>query len=406
MTQNKEDQLDEDISLLAGALSAAAAGLYFEMNFLKTPQHTSLLRGRAWMDELLSGHPDRMKNNLGISQEGFVYLEQLLIEKGRLQSSRFMDSTERLGIFLYAVVSDLSMRKLAERFQRSTDTIHGAYHNVMKCFLSEEVHKLFIKSATESTPVHSKIEYSRQYNKYFDQCIGAIDGTHIPVSPPQNERAAWRNRKGKLTQNVLSVCNFDLEFTDLLCGWEGSTADSTLWIESQRSGAVRIPKGRYVLGDDGFANCDLVLTPYRGVRYHLREWERRNARPQNASELFNLRHAQLRNVVERIFGVLKNRFKILNLPRAFKMEAQIRVVAVLCLLHNILIKIGEITEEEIGNDEGEIAGGDEEDLSENTQTDRGGYRIGRGERTRAGARRDAIAKAMWEDYCNYYGRRR
>ena len=49
----------------------------------------------------------------------------------------------------------------------------------------------------------------------------------------------------------------------------------------------------------------------------------------------------------------------------------------LCLLHNILIKIGEITEEEIGNDEGEMAGGDEEDLSENTQTDRGGYRIGR-----------------------------
>jgi len=182
MTQNKEDQLDEDVSLLAGALSAAAAGLYFEMNFLKTPQHTSLLRGRAWINELLSGHPDRMKNNLGISQEGFVYLEQLLIEKGGLKSSRFMDSTERLGIFLYAVVSDLSMRKLAERFQRSTDTIHRAYHNVMNCFLSEEVHKLFIKSATESTPVHPKIEYSRQYNKYFDQCIGARRHSHPSIS--------------------------------------------------------------------------------------------------------------------------------------------------------------------------------------------------------------------------------
>src|SRR5882762_10097525 len=80
----------------------------------KTPQHPSLLRGRAWMDELLSGHPERMKNKPGISQEGFVfvYLEQLLIEKGGLQSSRFMDSTGRLGIFLYAVVTDLSMWKL------------------------------------------------------------------------------------------------------------------------------------------------------------------------------------------------------------------------------------------------------------------------------------------------------
>jgi hypothetical protein len=85
------------------------------MNFLKTPQHTSLFRGRAWIEELRLGHPDRMKNNLGISQEGFVFvsLEQLLIEKGGgLQSSHFMDSTERLiRIFLYAVVTDLSMRE-------------------------------------------------------------------------------------------------------------------------------------------------------------------------------------------------------------------------------------------------------------------------------------------------------
>jgi hypothetical protein len=69
-----------------------------------------------------------------------------------------------------------------------------------------------------------------------------------------------------------------------------------------------------------------------------------------------------------------------NLPRAFKMEAQIRVAAVLHLLHNILVKIGEITEEEIGNAEGEIEGGDEEDLSENTQTRGEGYRIGRREK--------------------------
>lgn len=411
MSPNKEeDELDEDILLLAVASSAAAAGLYFEMNFLKTPQHTSLLGGRAWMDELLSGHPGRMRNNLGISQRGFIYLEQLLIEKGGLQSSRFMDSTERLGIFLYAVVTDLSMRKLAERFQRSTDTIHRAYHHVLKCFLSKEVHKLFIKSATQSTPVHPKIEYSRQYNKYFDQCVGAVDGTHIPVSPPQNERAAFRDRNGKLTQNVLAVCNFDMEFTDLLCGWEGSTADSTLWLEGQRSGAIRIPKGKYILGDAGFSNCDLVLTPYRGVRYHLKEWERSRARPQNAKELFNLRHAQLRNVVERIFGVLKNRFKILTSPRPFKMEAQIRIVAVLCLLHNILVKIGEVTEEELESedyeDETADGDGDDVDMSDDIQASGEGYHIGRREQARASARRDGIAKAMWEDYCIYYGRRR
>lgn len=31
-------------------------------------------------------------------------------------------------------------------------------------------------------------------------------------------------------------------------------------------------------------------------------------RPQNREELYNLRHASARNVVERIFGVVKRRF--------------------------------------------------------------------------------------------------
>ena len=102
-----------------------------------------------------------------------------------------------------------------------------------------------------------------------------------------------------------------------------------------------------MLGDAGFTNCDFVLTPYRGVRYHLREWERSKARPQNSKELFNLRHAQLRNIIERIFGVLKERFKILTLPRFFKIDAQVKVAAALCVLHNILVSIREITEEDL-----------------------------------------------------------
>ena len=34
--------------------------------------------------------------------------------------------------------------------------------------------------------------------------------------------------------------------------------------------------------------------------------------PTNARELFNLRHSSLRVIVERAFGALKNRFRILD----------------------------------------------------------------------------------------------
>ncbi len=33
------------------------------------------------------------------------------------------------------------------------------------------------------------------------------------------------------------------------------------------------PEGRYYLADAGYPICDALLVPYRGVQYHLREWE-------------------------------------------------------------------------------------------------------------------------------------
>ena len=55
-----------------------------------------------------------------------------------------------------------------------------------------------------------------------------------------------------------------------------------------------------------------MITPYTRVRYYLKEWEESSLRPQNKEELFNYRHTELRNMIERIFEVLKHRFKILS----------------------------------------------------------------------------------------------
>ena len=50
----------------------------------------------------------------------------------------------------------------------------------------------------------------------------------------------------------------------------------------------------------------------RGIRYHLKEQRQAQQKASNAYELFNLRHASLRNAVERISGTVKRRFQILD----------------------------------------------------------------------------------------------
>ncbi|CAI9277057.1 unnamed protein product [Lactuca saligna] len=73
----------------------------------------------------------------------------------------------------------------------------------------------------------------------------------------------------------------------------------------KRDDKLLIPRGRCCLVDAGLPHTIELMTPYRGVRYHLKEYSAHP--PLNAREFFNLRHASLRNAIERAFGILKRR---------------------------------------------------------------------------------------------------
>lgn len=136
---------------------------------------------------------------------------------------------------------------------------------MIQCIISD----IKLPSATEiCTSVTSNLKF---YN-YFDSCIGALDGTHIAAKVPNKDTAAYRNHKGWLSQNVLACCEFDnLLFTYILAGWEGSAHDGATF-----DTGFKVPVGRCYPADAGYALAPWCLTPYRGVRYHLREWEKSN----------------------------------------------------------------------------------------------------------------------------------
>ncbi|CAL1401820.1 unnamed protein product [Linum trigynum] len=58
--------------------------------------------------------------------------------------------------------------------------------------------------------------------------------------------------------------------------------------------------------------------------------------PLTAEEYFNMKHATARNVVERIFGILKNRWAILRETSWFSPEVVTLLVNACCLLHNFI----------------------------------------------------------------------
>ena len=67
----------------------------------------------------------------------------------------------------------------------------------------------------------------------------------------QELQGPFRNRKEKLTQNVLAVADFDLTFAYALCGWEGSAHGQRVDNDAKGKGKPMFP-GKYYLGDAGY----------------------------------------------------------------------------------------------------------------------------------------------------------
>ena len=65
--------------------------------------------------------------------------------------------------------------------------------------------------------------------------------------------------------------------------------------------------GRYYLADAGYAADDGYMTPFSGSRYHLNHFEGVDVSSLRMEEKFNYTYAKLRNIIERRFGVLKER---------------------------------------------------------------------------------------------------
>ncbi|XP_030948934.1 putative nuclease HARBI1 [Quercus lobata] len=161
------------------------------------------------------------------------------------------------------------------------------------------------------------IQHSSRYLPHFKGCIGAIDGVHIPVIIPDEEQHPYYNRKGIITTNCMCACDFDMKFTFACVGWERSAHDMRIFLNCLNNESDNFPKapaGKYYLVDSGYPMRKGFLAPYKGERYHIPEFQPYEVlhRPE---ERYNYLHSSLRSVIERTFGVWKNKWKILrNMP--------------------------------------------------------------------------------------------
>jgi hypothetical protein len=211
---------DDDIALIYGMYSEYA--LHLDKYYNRAAYRVPKMSGLEWVERKLANET-YCYNMFRMTPSMFYSLHNMLSTEYGLRDTKKSTSIEALGMFLWIVGAPQSVRQAEDRFERSLGTVHSMFYRVLKCVVqyADDVIK---PRDPNFTTRHRRVMNPRFYPEFKD-CIGAIDGTHIPCVVSADKFVQHLCRKGLTTQNVMAACDFDMVFTFVLAGWPGSAHD-------------------------------------------------------------------------------------------------------------------------------------------------------------------------------------
>jgi hypothetical protein len=156
---------------------------YYATYIDKNEPRTVTFSGLAWVKEALNSRGEcyemfRMDPSL------FYKLHDELVSDFGLTSSINMTSMECLRLFLVICGHDWSNSGIKKDFKSSKETISRKFTDVLHCMVA--MLKRYIQPNDPNFhKVHSRIANDQRMFPHFEDCIEAIDGSHINANPPK-----------------------------------------------------------------------------------------------------------------------------------------------------------------------------------------------------------------------------
>uniref|UniRef100_A0A1B0DG73 Uncharacterized protein n=1 Tax=Phlebotomus papatasi TaxID=29031 RepID=A0A1B0DG73_PHLPP len=178
----------------------------------------------------------------------------------------------------------------------------------------------------------------------FPHCLGAIDGKHIAIRPPPDSGSFYYNYKKFNSLVLMAIADANYNFIMVDIGTNGRVSDGGVLQQTQfykllEEKKLNIPEPEQLIigkdikfpyifaGDDAFPMRTDLLKPYKPLSGQFL------TRDQT---VFNYRLSRARRVVENAFGILANRFQVLQKTISLPPETVETIVLACCTLHNFL----------------------------------------------------------------------
>ena len=191
--------------------------------------------------------------------------------------------------------------------------------------------KKFINWPSSSTMQRYAQEFEDLH--HIPYVVGAVDGSHIPIVAPRLHAPDYYNRKGFHSIFLQGVVSAKCLFWDFDIGWAGSMHDANLW--------ARTAIGQYceagkffpytLVGDAAYPCRPWMMAPFKGHKDGLSREEYH----------WNFIQSSTRMCVERAFGMLKGRWRILLKRVDVHLKNVPDLVSTCLVLHNMCIIFGD-----------------------------------------------------------------